>query len=159
MTSWILAMIEPLYIKRQILNHEDIQRWAKSQGFTRVVHRNELHITQAFIHTPVDTSRVTPLANELLLQWEPQYFRQIVHYGASVSLKFFDHTLKQRNRDIHALVEVPESKKKKFRPHFAITYWDIPDLTHCEPYQGDIHLGPEVIMPLDPHYQVQEETI
>ncbi len=129
-----------LYIRRNVLNGDEISEWAKSQGFKTTL--TDMHVTMAYSKTK--------------LVWpEPSNDRGIVIGGGDRSLELFGEEGEgatvlqfeapqledrwQELKDAGAVWKWPE-----YRPHITISYDGPDDLDAIEPYDGDIVFGPEI---------------
>lgn len=134
-----------LYIRRDVLNAEDIRAWAKGQGFDTV--QDGLHVTIIHTRTPLDWIRVGQAGewsseDDGELTIAPGGPRLMERFGDAVVLQFASSRLTWRHEDIKRLgaqTDYPE-----YQPHITIS-WDAADvdLTQIEPYKGKIVLGPE----------------
>lgn len=136
-----------LYVRRDVVNVDEIRAWAKAQGIPDLV--DDLHVTIAYSRAPIDWMKidgdwnvdakgqvtiapggvriVEPLGNmtavllftSSLLTWRHE---QIVRAGAS-----WDH---------------PD-----YQPHMSLTEAPI-DVAKVTPYRGRIVLGPEIFEPI-----------
>ena len=149
-----------LYIRRDVLNVEDIRKWARSQGFETV--QDGLHVTIIHTRTPLDWIKVGSgdewAGNEGKIEIAPGGPRLMERFGDAVVLQFASSRLTWRHEDIKRLgaqTDYPE-----YQPHITIS-WDAAgvDLRAIEPYQGKIELGPEIFAPVkeDWHEDVKEE--
>lgn len=151
-----------LYVRRDVINVDDIRSWAKSQGFTSI--EDDLHVTIICSRTPVDWIAVGQDA-----EWADGKGKMTVNeggprlmerFGKAIVLQFASQRLAWRNYDIRsrgAEVDFPE-----YQPHITIT-WNAPedfDLSTIEPYRGVIELGPEIFEEVNDDWQaglVEEE--
>lgn len=139
-----------LYVRRDVLNADEIRAWAKSQGFSSVL--DDLHVTVAFSRSEVDWMKVgqtwSPSEDGKLLV-PPGGPRQVEQFGGgAVVLAFQSMDLKWRHEQIR---EAGASWDfSEYTPHVTITY-DAGELNleDVEPYQGRIQLGPEIFEELD----------
>jgi uncharacterized protein len=153
-------MLQPLYIKRNVLNSIDIINWAKANGMKKMLHLDELHVTVAFIRTPVDHSLITLNDDQVMhfnSNMEENY--KLKRLGSSLSIAFSSSNLVDRTIDIYNKLKV-ELPPHKIIPHVALTYKNVPfDWEEFGPYTGNILLGPELIVPLNLNYNAQEIDI
>ncbi|MBZ5761575.1 DUF1073 domain-containing protein [Rhizobium sp. VS19-DR104.2] len=131
-----------LYVSRKVLNAEDLISWAKGQGFTTTLPADELHVTIAYIRTPIDWMKVgESWASELKVG--PGGPRLMEQFGEATVLLFKSVELDWRNQqitDLGASWDHPE-----YQSHITISYGGAPaDISKVEPYQGEIVLGPEL---------------
>jgi phage-related protein (TIGR01555 family) len=129
-----------LYVRRDVVNKADIQRWAVSQGFTDVI--PDLHVTIIYSREPVDWFKVGT-------SWEDKI--EIARGGPRQMEKFGEYAvllippvggLRWRHQemiDLGASTDYPE-----YQPHISIQKGGNFDLSKMTPYQGKIVLGPEI---------------
>lgn len=134
-----------LYIRRDVLNADEITEWAKAQGFDTV--QDDLHVTVMYTRTLLDWIKIGQAAEwsaeedgELIIA--PGGPRLMERFGDAVVLQFASSRLTWRHEDIRRLgaaTDYPE-----YQPHVSIS-WDTGsiDLSGVEPYRGKIVLGPE----------------
>lgn len=135
-----------LYIRRDVVNADDIKKWAKSQGFDTV--QDGLHVTIMHTRTPIDWIKV---GNDIewadsgntvkVLAGGPRLMEQ---FGDAVVFQFASSRLTWRHEDIKRLGA--DTDYPDYQPHVTIT-WQKPegmDLSKVEPYRGEIILGPEI---------------
>jgi phage-related protein (TIGR01555 family) len=145
-----------LYVYRQVMNAKDIIAWAKSQGFSSTLPADELHVTIVYSTEPVDWLAVgDSWDDELLISRGGA--RIVEKLGNATVLIFNNRSLQWRNQEIRdngASWDFAE-----YTPHISITYEGAPkDLSTVTPYQGPIHLGPEIFEEVDESHQTGAET-
>lgn len=144
-----------LYIHRDVLNVDDIKKWAKGQGFDTV--QDGLHVTIIHTRTPLDWIKVgndiewADSGNTIkILAGGPRLVEQ---FGDAVVLQFASSRLTWRHEDIKR--QGAETDYPDFQPHVTIT-WQKPegmDLSKVEPYRGEIILGPEIFKEVDDNWK------
>lgn len=142
------------YVRRDVLNGNDILKWAKSQGFTSTLRADELHVTVAYVKQPFNWLQVGADS------WgEDQGGGMTVNAGGPRMMERFDggatvlvfasNALGYRHRRIHEVAEV-EPAYQEFNPHITLTYVGAPkNIDKIKPYMGKIVLGPEVWEEID----------
>jgi len=147
--SRLIADARPrtLYMRRDVVNADEIRAWAKSVGFETV--QTDLHVTVAYSHTPVDWFKIgedwTVGPNEedrLVVKGGPRAIEEfnkgaIVLQFASTKLGWRHESIRERG----ASWDFPE-----YNPHITLT-WNKPqglDIAAIKPYNGQIVLGPEI---------------
>lgn len=134
-----------LYVRRDVLNADEIRTWAKAQGLDTV--QDGLHVTIIHTRTPLDWIKVGQAGEwsseddgELMIA--PGGPRLMERFGDAVVLQFASSRLTWRHEDIKRLGAVTDYPD--YQPHVTIT-WNAPDadLSKVEPYRGKIVLGPE----------------
>lgn len=148
-----------LYIRRQVLNPQDIIAWAKTQGFTKTLAASDFHVTQMFSRKLVKWSNIPVYSHELTAYEDDREVAPLGDKGAVV-LKFEHDELSKRWRDLCAQGcswDYPE-----YTPHVTISY-DSPDmdLSDVAPYGGKIILGPELFEEVveDWDSTIKEQTV
>lgn len=131
-----------LYVRRDVLNRAEIERWAKSQGFTDIV--PDLHVTIAYSRKPVDWFSVGTSWSEKLdiAAGGPRQMERLGEDGRYIALLITASELVWRHKEIierGASWDWPD-----YQPHISIQIGGDVDLDNVEPYQGKIVLGPEV---------------
>ena len=139
------STVRTLYVSRRVLNFEDIIRWAKSQGFKRIMPPSDLHVTLVYSKTPVDWSTIPDSTGPVRIPGGAfARDRKIEQFdGGAVVLRFESKELSDRWAELRALGA--ESSYPTYKPHVTITYepGDI-DLTKVQPYLGDLEFSYEI---------------
>lgn len=139
-----------LYVRRDVLNSEDIIAWAREQGFTSTLPADDMHVTIAFSRDALDWMKVGE-------SWQSELKvaaggpRMMERFGDARVLLFASSELSWRHHDIRragASWDHPE-----YQPHITISYADdAPDLSEITPYTGEIILGPEIFEEVNPKW-------
>lgn len=133
-------MIDTLLVKRRVLNGEDIEAWARAQGFESMLQLDDLHVTVAFSREPVDWGRLRPNSDNLRIL---NGTRSIEAFGPekdAIVLEFESDRLEsdwQKFRSAGASWDFPN-----YRPHITLSYSGMPG-GEVVPYDGVIELGGE----------------
>lgn len=136
-----------LYIRRDVVNKDDIYKWAKAQGFKGI--EKDLHVTLIYSRKIVDWFKM-PIAwglaeGNMKVEGGP---RQLAVFGKPgkrcVALLFQSETLKWRHKDLRAAGCGWDWGD--YQAHITITYEGAEDYDFdaMEAYQGDIILGDEI---------------
>jgi len=139
-----------LYVRRDVVNAEDIIEWAKGQGFKTTLPADDMHVTIAFSREPVDWIKVGEAwdAEVKVAKGGP---RMMERFGEARVLLFASSQLSWRHEEIKgvgASWDHPE-----YQPHITISYDPgAPDLSEIEPYAGEIILGPEIFEEINPKW-------
>lgn len=146
-----------LYIRRDVINSDEIRAWAKDQGFESV--QDGLHVTIIHTRTPLDWIKVGQAGEwssdedgEMVIA--PGGPRLMERFGDAIVLQFASSRLTWRHEDIKRLgadTDYPE-----YQPHVTIS-WDGAgiDLTKVVPYKGKIVLGPEQFEEVDDNWRAK----
>lgn len=134
-----------LYVRRDVLNGDEIVAWAREQGFETTLPAEDMHVTVAFSRTPIDWMAVSePWASKIELEEGGPRMLDVLGGGAKVLL-FRASELEWRHESIRsagASWDFPT-----YQPHITISYGAMPD--DAEPYRGRILLGPEIFEEVD----------
>lgn len=132
---------QTLYVRRDVLNADEIIAWAK-QHFTTTLPADDMHVTCAFSKTLVDWERMGAVEHTLSVRGGKRVL-QMLGDDAAV-LRFESADLSARWRDLRE--RGCSWDYDAYHPHITITYGveDPAPLKTIEPYAGPIELGPEV---------------
>jgi phage-related protein (TIGR01555 family) len=140
-----------LYVSRDVLNGAEIVAWAKAQGFTSTLPASEMHVTITYSRAVVDWMQMGS-------SWEDEVkiprggARLMEKFGGATVLLFASNMLRWRHDE---MVDKGASwDHDEYQPHITISYEGAPsDLSTVEPYQGEIHLGPEIFQEVKEDWQ------
>jgi phage-related protein (TIGR01555 family) len=138
-----------LYVYRQVMNADELHKWAKAQGFKKVLSADDMHCTLAHSAEPVDWMKGSDSfewaedATHTIKEGGPRIVEPLGDKGAVV-LHFASSSLAWRHEDIKEKTGARWGFDE-YQPHITITY-EAPDLDldKVEPYRGKIVLGPEI---------------
>lgn len=145
------AIPRTLYVRRDVLNGDDIVKWAKAQGFSTTLPAAAMHVTIAFSKTLVDWMK---MGNDYTgddrgrFTVPPGGVRLLERLGDAVVLMFSSSQLAYRHEGMKK--EGASWDHPEYQPHITVS-WDVPedfDLDAVEPYRGPIKLGPEIFEPV-----------
>lgn len=147
------AMPTPLYVRRDLLNGDDLVKWAKSVGFSSTLTAADMHVTLLYSKNPVDPIKMGEAwssDDDGGLTVKPGGPRALEQFdGGAVVLQFVSWALSDRH---DSMVRLGASHDfDEYQPHVTITY-NAPeglDLSTVRPYVGELRFGPEVFEPLD----------
>lgn len=132
-----------LYVRRDVVNADDVIAWAKAQGIPDL--RDGLHVTIASSRTPLDWMKIDGDWNSNDkgdVTVAPGGVRIVEPLGDMTAvLLFTSSTLTWRHEQIiraGATSDYPD-----YQPHISLTKAPL-DLASIEPYRGKIVLGPEI---------------
>lgn len=146
-----------LYVKRDVLNGDEIIAWAKTQGFKTTLAASDMHVTIVYSKMPVDWMKIGEAWAETLElpAGGPRIMEAFGPMGRAKVLTFASSALQWRHMDAKAAGA--SSDYEEYQPHITISYGeDEPDLATIEPYRGRIVLGPEIFTELNTDWQPQE---
>lgn len=141
----------PLYVRRDLVNAEELVRWAKAQGFATTLPADDMHVTVAYSKSPVDWFAAGEAWDEKIAvrRGGPRTIECLGANGDAVVLRFASDSLRWRHeqfKDAGASWDWPD-----YCPHVTIT-WQAPDgldVSAIEPFQGELRFGPEVFEEID----------
>ena len=139
-----------LYVRRDVINKQDIRTWAKSQGFETT--QDDLHVTIVYSKAAVDWVKLGESYDgdeKGVMRVKPGGPRAIERFGEAVVLLFASNNLSWRH--VEAKHAGASWDHEDYQPHVTIS-WDVPgevDLTQITPYRGEIVLGPEIFEEID----------
>jgi phage-related protein (TIGR01555 family) len=143
----------PLYVRRDLLNVEEFQAWAREQGFEDLV--DDPHVTLLYSRTPVDWMKMGSDwgggDNEGNLRVAPGGPRAVESLGQGATcLLFANSSLMWRHEEMvrnGASHDYPE-----YQAHVTIAYGSTVDPATVEPYRGELVFGPEIFEEIDPQF-------
>lgn len=143
----------PLYVRRDLLNADELIEWAKDQGFTSTLPAGDMHVTVLFSRTavePIKMGETWSSDDKGRLTIKPGGPRAVERLGGNaVVLLFASSDLTWRHR---GMIEVGASHDfDDYTPYVTISY-DAPadlDLDEIKPFTGELRFGPEIFEPLD----------
>jgi len=151
--KWVhKAVMDTLYVRRNVENAADIINHFKEQGFETTLQPTDLHVTVMYSRAAV----MWPEAEDDSLTVRSDKDRIVTPLGdgGAVVQKFYNKSLERRWKE---LCDGGCSwDHDGYHPHITITWklGDI-DLAKIEPYKGDIVLGPEIFEKLDEDWKTK----
>lgn len=146
-----------LYVRRNVLNQDEIAAWAKGQGFDTVL--NDMHVTIMYCKVAVDWIKVGtddygPASDDGKVKVKKGGPRVMERFGKAVVLAFANSDLSYRHRSMKYRCEDQGVEKPwaydDYTPHVTITYdAGSLDIMQLDAYQGEIILGPEIFEEID----------
>lgn len=135
-----------LYVRRDVLNWRDIEKWAKSHGVETTL-GSAMHVTIAFSRTPIDWMALSEPWHEKieLPPGGPRILDRFGPDGGAKVILFRSSSLEWRHREI--MESGASWDHEGYQPHITYTYGDAPE--DMPPYQGKIVLGPEVFSEIE----------
>jgi len=146
-----------LYIRRDVLNADEILRWAKANGFETTVPASALHVTVLYSKTPVDWMELpAPWDEEVIIPaGGARLMERFGDDGSARVLTFKSENLKWRHE---YLIEAgASSSHDKYQAHITISWnsgLDGEEATWPMGYNGEIRLGPEIWEPIDENWRL-----
>lgn len=147
-----------LYVRRDVLNWREIEKWAKSVGVETTL-GSDMHVTIAYSRTPIDWMSLSePWQDKIeILSGGPRLLDAFGPDGRARVILFRSSALEWRHREI---LEAGASwDHEGFQPHITFTYGTAPE--DLQPYQGRIVLGPEIFSEVDENWskKLQEDGL
>jgi phage-related protein (TIGR01555 family) len=155
------AAPRPLYVRRNLLNGDDLVTWAKAQGFETTLPADDMHVTVLYSKQPVDWMKMgetwtsEPDGGLIVKAGGPREIEQFD--GGAVVLQFASWSLRSRHAE---MVEAGASHDfPEYLPHVTISYSapDDFDPAKIAPYTGELRFGPEIFEPLDEDWKSKIE--
>jgi predicted kinase len=133
----------PLYVRRPLLNGEDLREWYSRQGVEGIVPASEMHVTLAYSKIPF---RWPPQgerdSSPLVVPASKHRFMEKLGVEGSVALRFDDQRL--RDRWAWLVAQGATWGWLSYKPHVTILVDPKFDLATVEPWKGPLRFGPEV---------------
>lgn len=155
------SQLQTLYVRRRLVNGDELRDWAREQGFASTLAPGDLHVTVAFSREPIDWRLVAPDARQLVVEGGPRDVHQFpprnTPNGALV-LRFDNPRLQarwQEFRDAGASWDFPQ-----YLPYVTLTYGvEEADVSGIEPYTGRLVFGPEEFSEVDDDWAGQRVEV
>lgn len=149
-----------LYLRRDVLNGQDIADWFKAQGVPEVYAPEAMHVTVVYSKKPVDWMKMGSAWEARLEVPEggPRLMEKFGDQGDVLVLLFASNDLNWRHGyalDIGGSSDYPE-----YQPHISISLQaGAIDLINIKPWTGPILLGPEVFEEIDDSKDWREKVV
>jgi phage-related protein (TIGR01555 family) len=139
-----------IYVRRDVLNADEIKTWANKQGFASTVPADQMHVTIIYSRSAIDWMKtgtdwsMSPGEEKTgNLTIPPGGARLVEKMGDAVALLFNSSRLGYRHEDFKRAGA--ESDYPEYQPHISLTFepGDL-NLAGVVPYRGEIRLGPEI---------------
>lgn len=144
-----------LYVRRDLLNAEEVRAFYRKQGLDAMVEASKMHVTVAFSRTPVDWFAIGECWTDgeggrlTVKAGGPRMLDLLGDKRDVLALLFASSSLSWRHEDMKGLGcswDYPT-----YQPHVSLT-WQLGNtlqerqdrLTSLEPYTGELVFGPEV---------------
>lgn len=146
---------KPICAMLQLANPQDVQEWARANGFNSMVTPDSMHATVCYSKQPVDTSKLDQIGDPIQLPAGGAE-RTVAYLGENKALVLHlgdkeSERLRQRwqqYRDAGASWDY-----ENYKPHITLSYKeDFSDeqLAAMKPYNGNLLFGEEVVSVLEP---------
>lgn len=136
-----------LYVRRDVVNVDEIRAWAKAQGIPDLV--DDLHVTIAHSRTPIDWMKIEGDWNsdaEGEVTIAPGGVRIVEPLGNMTAVLLFTSSLLTWRHE--QIVRAGASwDHPDYQPHMSLTKSPT-DVAKVTPYRGRIVLGPEIFEPI-----------
>nr|QIG67135.1 putative portal protein [Rhizobium phage RHph_TM26] len=140
-----------LYVKRNVLNGEQIARWYRDQNVPGVYSPDEMHVTIVYSKKPVDWMKLgSSWAGTLELpEGGPRMMELFGEPGEGILVLLFQ-SAELDWRAGEARTAGAEFTHGDYQSHITISLLGNEiDLANVKPYQGPITLGPEIFQEID----------
>lgn len=148
------ARPKTLYVRRDLLNHAEVAKHFKSQGF-KTTTAGSMHVTIAYSREYVDWMKAgTAWGQDEKgnLTIPPGGVRIVEKLQEAVCLLFVSSDLTWRWCDIKERTGA-DWKWPDYQPHITISYTGAPaDISKVLPYTGELKFGPEVFEEINTDY-------
>src|SRR6478752_1899195 len=144
-----------LYCNRPLLNSSDLIEWAKTQGLDKCLDGDDMHVTIAYSKKKVDWSDITDAGDNVRVKGGQRKIKLFGPKKDAVVLVFDCAELKDRWEEFRDDLGTSWDYDD-YHSHVTISYDGLPKgmtLGEFEPYQGELHFGPEVHEELDPTWK------
>jgi hypothetical protein len=140
-----------LYVARDVLNGDEIIKWAKAQGFNKCVSPDDMHVTIAYSKRKVNWNDIPDSFDHVQSKDDGERHIEKLGEGEAVVLRFENADLSRRWQEI---MDAGASWDwESYKPHVTITYdGKTMDIDDIEPFTGVIKLGPEKFEELNPSW-------
>jgi hypothetical protein len=128
-----------MYVRRPVLNGQDIADHYKAQGCTPLVSPDDMHVTVVHSKAPVDWGSIHPHGGNLTVNASDDRQHQTFDKGATV-LPISSDALDQRHQQL--LAAGAKSSYPTYKPHVTLSYGG-KGFDKAKPYAGPVNLGPE----------------
>lgn len=136
-----------LYVSRKLINHKDIQDWAKGQGFKETMNPEDMHVTVCFSKKPVNWTDIVAKTNKLI---NKDSKRTIERFGDAIVLKFSSELLQKRFGEF---MDIGCSfDHQSYQPHVTIVYNSDMDVSTIKPYEGSLVFGSELFTEVEDNW-------
>lgn len=132
-----------LYVHRPIIQTDELQEWAKAQGFESMLPPDDLHATVCYSKVPVDWNATQQDPLSLTVEGGK---RQIKRFGDAIVLQFESAALQKRWQEFQDIGASWDHDQ--YRPHVTLSYDPNLDITDIEPFTGPLVFGGEVFQPI-----------
>lgn len=142
---------DTLYVHRALTNVADFTKWAKSQGFGKVL--TDPHVTIAWSKTPIVWEDAKSSFVDLVVPASDERTVEPLGDKGAVVLRFESPDLQKRWQEF---IDAGASwdHDPPYKPHVSISFdaADV-DLTKVIPYAGALEFGAEVFAPINKDWQ------
>lgn len=138
----------PLYVRRPVLNAEQIIEWAKAQGFSSTLKPSDLHVTICRSRAGVESKDIEKIKGKLIVASKEA--RRVARLGEKGAVVLFFRSSAIEARWLQLIQKHGASwDYDSFHPHITLTYnaGDV-DLAKVEAYDGPLVLGDEIHRPI-----------
>lgn len=132
-----------LYMRRNVLNGEEILDWYRGREITGLYSAEQLHVTIAYSKKPLDWMKLgESWSSKLEIEGGPRVHEAFGDNGDTLVLCFASNELNWRAQ---AVIDAGgSSDHPEYQPHITLSIAGIGAIETLEPYKGRIVLGPEL---------------
>ncbi|WP_349963341.1 phage prohead protein [Rhizobium sp. ZPR3] len=135
-----------MFVIRELLNRDDIIKWAVTEGFQEIVPATALHVTVGKFHDTKVWRPLVPAAEGLTIRASQR--RILLNFGGVIVLAFGSGKLSRRHAEFRGAGMT--WLYRDYTPHVSFAL-DSLDLRDIRPFDGRLRFGPEIFKP-DPIY-------
>lgn len=152
------AIPKPLYVRRDVLNAEDIRAWYEAQGVEKMMPASDFHVTIIYSKTAIDWFAVSETwQSELKLSaGGPRDHEFFGPPGNEDSLVLMIKSSELQWRHEEFKRHGATTSFDEYQPHVTLIFGNADrtmDISDIEPWQGEILLGPEIFEAIDENWQ------
>jgi hypothetical protein len=143
-------MKKPIYVSREVINHEEIAKWFTDQGIEEF-NSATMHTTVAYSTNPVEWDAIEPVESHHSIIFGKREMHKFGDDDSVLVLGFESNTLKLEWEHLKSLGcswDYPE-----YNSHITIVYGTDLPVDDIKPYLGMITLGPQVMAELNTNWE------
>lgn len=140
--------IAPLYVKRDVVNHQEVKDWFSSQGLDVLP---DLHVTIVFSKREMNWNSIVPDQSIVRLSDDDRTIEQFKH---TVVMTVESKELQNRAREFKR--HGASTDYDLYRPHVSIS-GKLLNIKKIRPFTGTVVLGPEVFENLKESFESEEQ--
>lgn len=141
------AKKKTLYVSRNVIDGDNLIKFAKDQGIKEIIDQKELHVTVAFSKTKVDWSEFEKDTSDLDISLKNAKLEKL---WDAIVIKFDSDALQKRWK---AYTDGGASwDYDDYMPHISLSYNNDQDISKMDNFSWDLTLGGEILAEIDEEY-------